>query len=740
MVDPNAAKEATVDRERRSKMLLILDNLEHLLTAERRILAFLLELLESSRELKVLVTSRQILELPDIEHAMRVEPLPFPAIGQDHLVTAETLDQYPAIALFVDRARDATETATYDVGPENLANVAKICRLLEGVPLAIKLAAAQAGKWSASALVERLQKTSLLDALVSKDVGHPNGYRVAGERDEHRSVRLAIKVSYDLLTEAERTLFRRLSVFVDGWSDEAAEAVTADPLLPRDSVPDLLDSLCAKSLISMVPLVHGRSRYRMLGLIRAFANERAEAEEVKNAAERHAFHYQMVAARVRANVRGADERRWLDEQQVDLANTRVALERFHDQHRRDLCCRMASDLTWYWNTRGYLAEGVQWLTEALTMNGEIEPELLAEVTRRAGKLKYYQHEYDDAQELLDEAMRLGEALPESTARTFHLGQTSSHLGTLARALAAERPAEREMLLERAEQDLTIAVEHYRKFVDGSSNDEERDRRRIDLACGQMHLAIVMHLQRKSDQAHQLLNKSIEVMRSGGHRAELADALMYRARIRIDFGGPDGLNAAVSDLRECLDCQIQLDDRPGLAECMEAMVVLAVARAPYRKDLGELVTAECLVVIAATLRERIQLQPPGDEEVRYENAERALKQLLGDENRRHARRGDDASNAIIQSSTREMMARFQDFPVVPRPRSRKRASSIDLDDAELAILNLVCKGTTNRVIAESLGYRDDRLVERMLKRIYDVLGAKDRANAAYIAADKKLCTG
>ena len=329
-----SAIDALVRALEGTQTLIILDNCEHLLAECAEAVS---ALLRASGDVRVLATSREPLGLAG-EMMWRVPPLSLPdgERSPDEVVKCE------AVQLFVDRATAAR--ADFSLTSSNTAAVVEIYRILEGLPLAIELAAARAKTLTPQDIRSRLSDRFRL---------------LTGGRGRHQTLRSTIDWSYDLLPENERALFRRLSVFAGGFDLQAMEAICGDSL-------DTIEHLVDRSLVIVEQLSDERLRYRLLETLRYYAAERVvEAGEEEDARERHFTYYLDVAERTYAR-RIEDEAASLALLDADHDDFRAAL-RWARARPRDLL-RLASALGWFWHLRSYYREGRAWLEEALNVN------------------------------------------------------------------------------------------------------------------------------------------------------------------------------------------------------------------------------------------------------------------------------------------------------------------------------------------------------------------------------------
>src|SRR5215218_854024 len=395
--------ETLKDTLRARKMLLVVDNCEHLIEAVVRLVDVLLD---SCPGLRVLATSRETLSAAG-EVAWVVPSLTVP--DPQRPSTPQELEGYESVRLFVDRAsqRDPSFVFTSRNGPA----VAQVCRRLEGIPLAIELAAARIGVLSVEQIAERLDDSlRLLTA----------GGRTAVPR--HRTLRATLEWSHELLGQPERKLFRRLSVFAGGLTLEAAEAVGAGDGIEQHDVLDLLSKLVDKSLVvtEASPGEEGALRHRMLEPIRQNGRERLEESgEAQRVRERHTEYYLALAEG--ADAQGADRElnaarpvAWLKRMESEHANLRAALSWSLDMddetdggRAAQLGLRLAVALWWFWHTHDYLSEGRRYLERALS--GRSDPTMTswrARALNATAGLALYQADYGASKALMEEALVL----------------------------------------------------------------------------------------------------------------------------------------------------------------------------------------------------------------------------------------------------------------------------------------------------------------------------------------------
>ena len=426
-------------RDRRT--LLVLDNFEQVIDAAPAVG----ELLSAVPTLSVLVSSRSPLHVYG-EREYPVPPLHVP--DPRALPPLAELSQYDSVALFVDRARAAVPS--FAVTTENAPAVAEICFRLDGLPLAIELAAARIKLLSPEAILERLSRSTTILGGGARDLPA-----------RQQTLRGAIAWSHDMLDDGDRRIFAALSTFVGGASFDAIEAVCSDPDL---DVFECLESLVDKSLIRRSEGVDGEVRFSMLETIREFAHERlVESGRAEELRARHAAWYLNLAERVQPQVMGAEKGRWLDLLDQEHDNLRAAIAWAIESREVETAMRLVSALWRFWQMRGRLAEGLGRATAAIAMtDAERYPECLARALDAAGGLAYWMAEGETARAHYERALaihrRLGNRAGEAWA-LYSLAFTDMYSG------AASGNAFDPVNLARASTRMEEAVRIYREIGD-----------------------------------------------------------------------------------------------------------------------------------------------------------------------------------------------------------------------------------------------------------------------------------
>ena len=407
-VPDRSLTEVLVEHLKPRKTLLVLDNCEHLV---EECAALADTLLRACPELKILATSREPLRI--VGEAIGMVPslsLPDP----HRLPPAGELARYEAVGLFLERAKAVD--AGFELTERNTSAVARLCHKLDGIPLAIELAAARTRVQTVEQISEKLRDP--LGLLTT-------GSRTAAPR--HQTLRATLQWSYELLDEQERGLFDRLSVFAGGWDLEAAEAVGAEDPVQAGRVLDLLSTLVDKSLVMVEESEEGGSfsRYRMLEPVKQFGREKLqESAEAPQVRRRHAEYYVALVERAEPELLGADQGRWLQLLRSEFGNLRVtfswSIESDQEGECAELRLRLVAALSRFWGREGF-EEGKRWLRTALEKDPGGFPAARAKALGGLGFILLFQQDYGRAIAALDEAIALYRELGDEIGTAFALG-------------------------------------------------------------------------------------------------------------------------------------------------------------------------------------------------------------------------------------------------------------------------------------------------------------------------------
>ena len=389
------------------ELLLVLDNFEHVLDGA----GVVVEWIAAAPRLRCLVTSRAALHLTG-EHEFAVPPLDVPADPDDPAAASSE-----AVQLFNERAE---AVAGFEADEAALRDIALICRRLDGLPLALELAAARTKALPVAEIRSRLSQNLDLLTRAARDVP-----------ERHRSLHAAMSWSFGLMSPAERTFFRRLSVFRGGWSLEAADAVTlASAELGSDPL-DLTTLLLDESLIRRQSEVRLEARYDMLETLREYGRERlAEANEADATADRHAEWCLALAERAAGMLTGSDRGSWLDRLEREMNNFRAAMRWAIDRRRVELGMRLGSALWRFWQIRAHITEGRHLLAELLGLSADVDPPIRARALSAAGSLAYWRNDGPACISLYEEAVRMRREIGdqrELASALYDLGHALSAL-------------------------------------------------------------------------------------------------------------------------------------------------------------------------------------------------------------------------------------------------------------------------------------------------------------------------
>jgi predicted ATPase/DNA-binding CsgD family transcriptional regulator len=749
--------------------LLILDNFEHVTDSA----PFVAELLARCEHLTCLVTSRSLLRVSG-EHAFPVPPLPLPPTAD--ATSVERAAESPAVRLFVTRAR-AVRPA-FEITESNAAAVETICRQLDGLPLAIELAAAR---------VRHLSPEELATRLLSDERGVALRMLTGGPRDapdRQQTLRYAIAWSHDLLSPGERLLFRRLAIFVGGFSLQAAEAVVNTGGDAEIDVVEEIAALVDQSLLQQQEGAGGASRYAMLETVREFALEQLVAsgdEEAVQAA--HAAYFLALAERAAPQLHTEHQQEWLERLQAEHANLREVLAR--SEQRRDAAgaLRLAAALWRFWHRRGYWAEGLTWLNRLLSAPvDDVDLDARARALTGAGWLAHYQNDTAAAQSALAEAIacyrRLGrtgglvEVLHCQTLVAQSLGENrrAAQLGEEALSLARAsgdhaRIAESLCYLSRATRELgdyeraavlaQEALDLHRAARnrggtavalmvlgdvarDLGQTADVRDRCEESLAIFRElseplgegfslnNLALAAYGAGDLGLARTLCEESLAIFRRVDVRNAMVDVLPTLGAILDAAGDPAGAFAA---LTEALQLALRVGPRWEVAAILEGIAGVAAGQ-------GQGLLAVELASGAAALRTEIGVPVRPNFQADLDRTLARARSAHGDEDFASAwTRGQErplSDLVAMASQVRIISTALEPRPVSSRETDRRTV----LSPRELDVLRLLVDGKTDREIADTL-FISPRTASKHVGGILLKLDVMTRGEAAVHAVRNDL---
>ncbi|HEU5103410.1 MAG TPA: BTAD domain-containing putative transcriptional regulator [Roseiflexaceae bacterium] len=615
-----------VDALRSRALLLVLDTCEHLIEPCAQLAQ---TLLSTCPQLRILATSREALGLAG-ETAWLVPSLDLPE--PHHLQALTELSRVEAVRLFVERA--AAALPTFMLTQENAAAVAQVCRRLDGIPLAIELAAARVKVVSVETLAARLDDSvRLLTA----------GSRTALPRQQ--TLRATIDWSYDLLSEPERALFQRLAVFAGGWTLEAADAVCAGASVAVNDVLDLLAHLVDKSLVVVDRPPSGAVRYRLLEPIRQYAHMKLmEAAEAPATRQQHAHFFLALTEQAEPQLAGAEQVTWLNRLEQEHDNLRAALQWFIERGEAAPGLRLGEALWRFWRTRGHLTEGRACLAELLALpTRSISPEsgadeadwpaARAKALIAAGDLAAEQDDYATAHALLEEGLTLGWKLADER----HIARALGGLAILALAQGDDARAatlyEESLTLSRkaGDQHLIAGILDGLGVVALNQGDEARAVPLVEeslalyrdlgdtrgIADALRSLGWLALNRGDLARAAPLLEESLALYRQQGYPQYIAWALRSLGSVALLQGHTE---RAAALCVESLTLGRKVGDRYIIAWCLEDVAGVALAQ-------GDPLQAVRLLGAAEGLRATIGAQLLTFDRARYERIVAAVRAAL-----------------------------------------------------------------------------------------------------------------
>jgi predicted ATPase/DNA-binding SARP family transcriptional activator/DNA-binding CsgD family transcriptional regulator len=709
--------DTLVDALRSKKVLLVLDNCEHLLDAVAGLVALLLD---SCPRLRILATSREALR------AAGEVIWPVPLLSVPDLVSQPTeaqLEGYEAIRLFVDRARQ--HDPAFALTPENAQAVAQICSRLEGLPLAIELAAARIKLLPPQALLHRL--SDRLKLLTG-------GPREFSERQ--RTLRSTIEWSYELLEEGEKTLFRRLSVFSGGATLEATQAV-CDTLgdLSVDALEGI-SSLLDKSLLWQVG-TGGEPRFVMLETIREYAQQRLEESgEAQTTKRAHAEYFLAIAEEAEPMLWGPEDTAWLHRLEREHDNMRAALSWALEFETAELALRLGGALRWFWNIAGYYGEGRRWLETALAKEGWASAQARAKALEGVGWLADKQGDLDRAEAAAEEGLKLSaEAeLSELGAAEFHnvLGDVARQRGDYERA--ARLIEESLALYQEAGDKAGIAwTLGNLANVAGDRGDHERAKQLYEEGIARSRQlggsyplseylvspGFTLLLEGNPERTTALNEEAADLIRKRGRRGGLQFALDNLGWAMLLRGEYDKAKALHKD--SLILCK-ELGDKAITSKSLDGLACSA-------GEKGEAERAARLFGAAEALREAIgYLQAPRESALRKPYLEAARSRL---DEAAWEKAFTEGKAMGLEKAVEYLLAKEEetDLSTTPTPEELSAAQPpVALTRREREVASLVAQGLTNRQIASELVI-GERTVETHVRNLLKKLSLNAREQVA-----------
>jgi predicted ATPase/DNA-binding CsgD family transcriptional regulator len=721
---PLADTLAEVLRDR--KLLLLVDNCEHLLEAIARLVD---SLLDSCPHLSILATSREAI---GVEGEVRwlVPPLSVPANGS----SSEELEGYESVRLFVERA--GGRDPSFSLSPQNVRAVAEICGRLEGIPLAIELAAARVGPLSPKQISARLGRS--LDLLT-------RGGRTAEPRQ--RTLKGALDWSHELLSGPEKVLFRRLSVFAGGWTLKTAETVASGDGVAEGEILDLLFGLVDKSLVLAEEHEGVSLRYRMLEPVRQFAREKLEeSDESGTLRRRHADFFLDLAESARPELRGPEDRKWLERLESEHDNMRVALSFALESEEAGLALRMAGALGTFWHMHSHSDEGRKWLEAALARDEKAPVVVRIRGLEALYWLAHDRWDHDRAEAIAREAMELSAAaqIEASLAASLRImsagpawvrGDYQRGRELLEQSLRISREAGDRIMI--AEALLQLAATAW------GVGDTERGKEIYEegvILCREagytfrlpdflFSLGYQLLLEGDYEQGATLNEEAVAICREHGYKRSLnfaLDNLGWATLLQGDH------TRATSFYEESLAISKELGDKACASESLDGLACIAGATGEPARAARLFGAAEAM---RDTLSEAVAFQHTSEEAAWREPSRARARSRLGETawvDTLSEGRAMGLKEAIEYAISPEKPSATTPAPEQPSTSSPPAG----LTPREIEVLGLLATGMTNVQIAETL-FLSPRTVQRHLNSVYHKLGVSSRTAATRFALEHGL---
>jgi predicted ATPase/DNA-binding CsgD family transcriptional regulator/tetratricopeptide (TPR) repeat protein len=659
-----------------SSMFLVLDNLEQVVSCAVEVAA----LLARCPNIRILTTSRVVLNIHG-ERVFPIPPLTLPPAGAE--ADLAQLTDVAAIELFIERARAVDPSFMLDSG--NAPAVVEICRRLDGLPLAIELAAARLRLLPPAALLSRLERRLVLLT---------GGPRDAPSRQQ--TLRDALAWSYDLLSEHEQWVFRRLSVFVGGFTIEAAEAITAGKAAAgadAEHLPPMLDILSTLVDNSLVRQVNSgdEPRFMILETIREFGAEQLESRgEIDGTRRSHANYVIELVEHLRPQIEGPDSRVVLDRFEREHPNIRAALTFALESGDGELGVRIVASVWKFWVVHSHTPEGRRWIEQVLALPGNVTPAYRLEALYAVCNFLIDDEELDEATRLAEEGLSLARAVDDvhlESRMLFTLGLIAHHEGDAT--LAASR-SEGALVLARQVSDSIPFADHMTAMI------------LVNLATFAQEVGDI-------DRALEAAQQARSIWQRRGDPWGLA--LSTEALANVAFARGD-LEQAAHSFRQGQSLFRDLSDRSGMVNCLAGIAMVAAG-------VGRFTAAARLLAASAAARQSIGNPVPVLIRQPLERSIAQARSELGE------RRFEAAWQAGLELTLEDA---FAEATILPLDQQSKPTTSHGLTARELDVLRLMAEGRTDREIADAL-FISYRTTTTHVGNILNKLGADSRTAAA-----------
>jgi predicted ATPase/DNA-binding CsgD family transcriptional regulator len=678
--------ESLVRYLRPRAVLLLLDNCEHLVSG----CAVLVDaLLRGCPALRILATSREGLRIAG-ELTYPVPSLSVP--DPNDRLSVDSMMQYEAVRLFAERA--SFHQPGFSVTHENVAAVCQVCHRLDGMPLAIELAAARVKALTVEQIASRLDDRFRLLT---------GGSRAAHPR--HQTLRAVMDWSYDLLSEQERALWRRVSVFAGGWTVGAAESICPGDGVEAADIFDLLMGLVDKSLVLMDAHA-GEARYRLLETVRQYGRDRLwDSRESVDVQDRHLDWYLRLAEQADVELRGPGQGACLERLETERDNLRQALEWSRTRGSgADAEVRLAGALGWFWFIRGHWSEGRAWLEGVMTGRSEVPSSGMARVLLGAATLARFQGDYKQARALCEEGLIVSRRLADKESLAWFL------IGLGA--------------VELREGDYAKAASLFEESL--ISSRDLGDKWLISTALAD--LGVVARIQGDLERAESLLRESLALSREVGDTWRVALSLHGLGKVAFRRGDYMG---AAGFYTQSLVLSKQVENRWIADDCLEGLAAVACAQGQHGR-------ASRLLGAADALREMLGYHPLASEQADHDRCVAAARAGLREN--AFAAAWAEGRTMTLEQTIEDTLAAAAAVAIGEKaaatPSAKTNAGPLTPREREVAVL--VADGKTNREIAVLLVITE-RTADTHVQHILNKLGFNSRAQIAAWVIDQKLHT-
>jgi non-specific serine/threonine protein kinase len=674
--------DTLADFLRTKKLLLLVDNCEHLHAACQSLID---HLLRECASVRILATSREALGVEG-ESTYRVPSLRLPD-GPQSLPPAQ-LAEYDAIRLFVDRA--ALAQLGFTLSERTGRAIAQICQRLDGMPLAIEFAAARVRMLSVEQIAARLDDRFRLLTAARRQI-----------LPRLQTLRATMDWSYDLLSQSEQALLRRLSVFAGGWPFEAAEAVCAGDGVEPAAILDLLTQLVDKSLV--IAETHaGEARYRLLETVRLYGADKLQsAGEATEVRRRHRDWFMALAEQAEPELRGLRQRLWLDRLEMEHDNLRAAYEWTMTEpggSREGL--RLATALYHFWVAGGHWSEGHEWLEQGFLSSGDVAPSIRPKALANAALFAWRARKDERAIALAEEGLAVCKEVGDRDSGALCLICLSS--------VASDR-GDYEQAKQVAEESLSLCAGLENKYY---------------TCLALIVLGGLARFQGDYDQAIAIHEQAVAVSRDRGYPVWNANALRH---LGIDHLRRGVYGRAAEHFKQSLNICKEVGHKWVPVECLHGLASLACVAQQYER-------AARLSGAATQLRDALGYRSkPADQEF-YEQHTATTRARLGEA--AFAAAWAEGQTMTLDQAIDYALAWSESVESAQPRRQTRRPDGEILTSREREIAALVAHGRTNRQIARAL-IISERTADAHVQNILNKLGFNARAQIASWATERGL---